>query len=70
MGRPVKWLYSAVLEPGVQESKLSLYRVQEGTDTRFLWLTVAAPGLVDLPGIDDVLQNLYAGLLEMMQETV
>lgn len=70
MGRPVKWLYVTVLEPGHDVSKMSLYRVQEGTETRFLWVTVEAPGLVDLPGVDDVLQAVYAGLLEMMQQTV
>lgn len=70
MGKPVVWLYSCVLEPEVGGSKLSLYRCQAGTNTRFLWVTVDAPGLPPLADVDQVLQAYYAGLLEMMQATV
>ncbi|HZX42119.1 MAG TPA: hypothetical protein VFE93_09795 [Myxococcaceae bacterium] len=66
----MKWLYSVVLEPGEDGSKLSLYRVQAGTETRFLWSVVDVPALRESPMVDDVLEVLYAGVLELMQATV
>lgn len=70
MGRPVSWAYELRLEPAGDVTRAVLYRLQQGTDTRFRWESVELPRLIDLPGVDDVLSAFYTGCLALMEATV
>ena len=70
MGRPVRWEYTVTLVPADGHSKVQLHRVQQGTDTRFLWAETTISRLSDLPGVEDVLQALYTGVVGLMEVIV
>lgn len=67
MGRPVRWEYAVTLSPRDGDAKVQLHRIQQGTDTRFLWAETSISRLQDLPGADDVLQALYTGVVALME---
>jgi hypothetical protein len=66
MGQPVTWQYTLVWTPDDQASKIELYRVSSAGH-RFLWLVKSRGPYNEAHAVDRILQELYTGLLELME---
>lgn len=69
MGQQITWQYYLVWTPQAAKPAFTLYRVSSAGH-RFTWASVPAPNLMGTPGVDSVLEELYGGILELMQATV
>lgn len=67
VGQQIYWQYHLVWTPQAKEPAFTLYRVSSAGH-RFAWATVPAPELKGTPGHDQVLQELYTGLLALMED--
>lgn len=68
MGKPVTWQYALVWQPGTPASEAALYRISsEGH--RFRWAVVALPAALQPQAQDQVLEELYAAVLALMEAT-
>lgn len=67
MGKPVVWNYQMTLSPAGDSMRVSLHRVQEGTDTRFLWLESKLGERLEVSEADAVLQAFYTAVLALME---
>lgn len=70
MGKPVDWSYVVRIEPAGNDWAVTLRRVQQGTDTSFLWLqtTIRRDGV--RASQDVILQALYTAVVALMELTV
>jgi hypothetical protein len=67
MGQPIRWQYDLVWTPEQGASRVELYRISSAGH-RFRWASASMPESTDSLGIADVLQQLYTGVLELMQD--
>jgi hypothetical protein len=70
MGKPVYWDYSLVISPGEHGTAVRLYRIQRGTDTRFLWSEATTNDTIPRREVDAILQGMYTAVLALMEATV
>lgn len=70
MGKPVTWAYQVTIQPWDKDWRVGLYRVQEGTDTRFLWLETNIRRQTERLQVDGILQELYAAVVALMEISV
>jgi hypothetical protein len=68
MGRPVTWQYAVVWTPNTPVSTIEFYRISS-SGHRFLWATADMPEWGNTPALPDILQQLYVGVLELMERT-
>ena len=66
MGQPVTWQYALVWTPTVEGSLVELYRISSAGH-RFLWAKERVPGHEPTVALADVLQQMYNGVLELME---
>lgn len=67
MGQPIYWQYALVWSPQASKPAFTVYR-QSSAGHRFTWATVPAAELHGTPDLDRVLQELYGGLLSLMED--
>jgi hypothetical protein len=68
VGKAVTWQYHLVWTPGTPASEAVVYRVSsEGH--RFKWAMVALPAALGVVAVDQVLEELYAAVLALMEAT-
>lgn len=68
MGQPIYWQYALVWTPQARKPQFSLYR-QSSAGHRFLWAAVPAQEVAQTPTVDQALEELYGGLLALMEVT-
>lgn len=68
MGQQIYWQYALVWSPEARQPTFTLYR-HSSAGHRFTWAAVPAPGRAGTPSVDQVLEELYAGLLALMEST-
>lgn len=68
VGQPIHWQYALIWSPEAKSPRVTLYRISSAGH-RFLWASVPGPELIETPDVDRVLQELYTGLLELMEAT-
>lgn len=68
MGQPVTWQYAVVWTPLPDKSRVQLFRISSAGH-RFLWGESYGDPHGGNPGVADVLQQLYIGVLELMETT-
>lgn len=66
MGSFESWSYGVLWVPGPQASFGSLVAQRQGA-RRQEWLHVALPAAVDTPRVPDVLEEVYAATLALME---
>lgn len=66
MGQQITWQYHLVWAPSAVSPIFSVYRVSSAGH-RFLWASAPAPELTGTPDLHRVLQELYQGLLVLME---
>lgn len=69
MGQPVTWQYAVVWQPGTPASEAVLYRISSAGH-RFRWAAVALPAALSPGSVDQVLEEIYASVLALMEATV
>jgi hypothetical protein len=69
VGQPISWQYVLVWSPMAAKPAFTVYR-QSSAGHRFLWAAVPAGEYGGSPTIDQVLEELYGGLLALMEATV
>lgn len=67
MGQAISWQYCLVWAPQARMPTFTLYR-QSSAGHRFAWAAVPASELHGTPDLDRVLQELYGGLLSLMED--
>lgn len=70
MGTPVQWDYALVIQPGEGATNVQLWRMQRGHQTRFLWQEMAMKNQLGNATVQNVLQELYTGLMTLIEENV
>lgn len=68
MGQQIRWAYIVAWRPNEPKPSFTLYR-QSSAGHLFTWCSVPAPARDGVPTQDEVLEELYSGLLELMRET-
>jgi hypothetical protein len=68
MGSKIVWSYMVLWNPGADKPKIALYR-RGSNGAVFKWAEVNGPGYEGMPLTDEVLQVLYQGLLDLIEET-
>lgn len=68
MGQPIRWSYALVWRPDEKTPHVRLYR-QSSAGHLFQWAEVPAPAADGTPTVDRVLEELYTGLLALMEQT-
>lgn len=69
MGQRILWQYHLVWAPEAARPTFSLYRRSSAGHT-FQWASIPADPVEGMPSLDQVLQEFYGGLLEIMKENV
>lgn len=64
----ISWRYGLVWAPGSPASEAALYRYSD-RGQRYKWAVVALPAAVDATSLDQVLEELYAAVLALMEAT-
>jgi len=70
MGQPVKWDYGLIIRPEGSTTFVEVWRWQRDTTTRFLWHRTDMQGTLTAPTLDNVLQELYGGLMTVIEQSV
>jgi hypothetical protein len=68
MSVPVTWQYALVWQAGSPASEAGLYRISD-KGHRYRWATVALPASIQPHSVDQVLEELYAAVLALMEAT-
>lgn len=62
------WRYGLVWSPGSPSSEAALYRYSD-QGRRYKWAVVSLPAALDAQSLDQVLEELYAAVLALMEAT-
>lgn len=68
MGQPIQWQYALVWTSEASKPEFTLWRISN-QGHRFSWAAVPAKPMRGIPTVDQVLEELYAGLLVLMETT-
>lgn len=68
MGNEVHWQYALVWAAGEPASEATLWRISSNGH-RFKWAVVSLPAAVQPQAQDQVLEELYAAVLALMEAT-
>lgn len=64
----IQWRYGLVWSPGSPASEAALYRYSS-RGQRYKWAVVSLPASLDAQSLDQVLEELYAAVLALMEAT-
>lgn len=68
MSKPVHWQYALIWRAGSPASEATLWRISD-QGHRFRWAVVSLPAAVEPAAQDQVLEELYASVLALMEAT-
>jgi hypothetical protein len=68
MKNTVQWQYALVWAGGTPASEACLYRISDAGH-RYKWAAVALPAAISPQSVDQVLEELYAAVLALMEAT-
>lgn len=68
MGQQIYWQYALVWTPEAKQPSFTLYRRSNQGHT-FMWATVPGSAFKGTPAVDQALEELYGGLLALMEAT-